>query len=104
MSNCQDAFTTFKPSENTLVGGIRGIKTHAAGRGTISLESNCNGRKYTLTLQDVLYIPGNKNNLISLRCWEAVGGEYAARKGMLTLTMENGHPVVQGPQIQNNLY
>jgi len=80
VSNCQDAFTTFKPSENTLVGGVGGIKTCAAGRGTITLESTYNGQKYTLVLKDVLYIPRNKNNLISLGHWEAMGDSLPIRE------------------------
>jgi len=88
---------TFKPFKKTLVGGVRGIKTHAAGRGTITLKSTFNKRNFTLTLKDVLYIPRNKNNLISLERWEATGGKFAAHKGVLMLTTESGHPVVQGP-------
>jgi hypothetical protein len=55
-------------------------------------------------LQDVLYIPGNKNNLISLEHWEAAGGKYTGYKGMLMLTTKSGIPIAKGPQIQNNLY
>jgi hypothetical protein len=87
-----------------MVGGVGGIKTHAEGRGTVQLEPTCNRRKYILTLQDVPYIPGNKNNLISLGHWEAAGGKYTSCKGMLMLTTESGNPIVKGPRIQNNLY
>ncbi len=104
VSNCCDTFTSFEPTENTLVGGIGGIKTHAKGRGTVTLESTYEGRKYTLTLKDVLYIPGNKNNLISLGRWEAAGGAFEAHKGKLTLTAESGKRVATGTRMQNNLY
>ena len=73
-----------------LVGGIGGIQMHAEGHRTIELESVYKGCKYTLTLNDILYIPRNKNNLISLRCWEAAGGKYAACHGKLTFTTKSG--------------
>jgi hypothetical protein len=104
VSNSRKAFTTFNPTHKTLVGGVGGIQTRAKGCGTIELESVCEGRKYTLTLNDVLYIPGNKNNLISLGRWEAAGGKYTGHDGKLTLTAKSGSHVVQGPHIANNLY
>jgi hypothetical protein len=73
-----------------LVGGIDGIQMHAEGHRTIELESVYKGCKYTLTLNDILYIPRNKNNLISLRCWKAAGGKYAACHRKLTLTTKSG--------------
>ena len=103
VSNCCEAFTTFKPT-NTQVGGVSGIQTRAKGRGTVELESTCNGQKYSLTLKDVLYIPGNKNNLISLGRWEAAGGEYTTHNGKLMLTAKSRSHVAQGPHIANNLY
>lgn len=87
-----------------MVGGVGGIKTHTEGQGTVQLKSIFKGQKYTLTLKDILYIPGNKNNLISLGCWEAAGGEYAAHNGKLTLTAKSGSHVTQGLRIHNNLY
>jgi hypothetical protein len=64
--NQHEAFISFKASEKIMVRGIGGIKTHTEGRGTVQLESTCNGQKFTLTLKDILYIPNNKNNLIFL--------------------------------------
>src|SRR6266851_2907309 len=104
VSNCREAFTKFNPTHKTKVGGVGGIQTRAEGRGTIELESVCEGRTYTLTLNDVLYIPGNKDNLISLGRWEAAGGKYTGHNGKLTLTAKTGSHVAQGPRIANNLY
>jgi hypothetical protein len=95
--NQREAFISFEASEKTMVGGVGGIKTHAEGRGTVQLESTCNRQKFTLTLKDVLYIPNNKNNLISLECWEAAGGRYAAHDGMLMLSTKNGNPCCERP-------
>jgi len=66
VSNCREAFTTFNPSHRMKVEGVGGIQMCAEGHGTIELELVCEGHKYTLTLNDILYIPRNKNNLISL--------------------------------------
>jgi len=77
-----------------LVGGVGGIQTCTEGRGTIQLESVYKGCKYTLTLKDILYILRNKNNLISLGCWEAAGGKYTGHNGKLTLTTKSGSHIV----------
>jgi hypothetical protein len=68
ISNCREAFITFEPTHKTLVGGVSSIKMHTKGQGTIKLESVHEGHRYSLILKDILYIPGNKNNLISLGC------------------------------------
>ena len=86
------------------VGGIGGIQMHAKGHETVELELVCKGCKYTLMLNDILYIPGNKNNLISLGHWEAMGGKYTGHNGKLTLTTKSGSHIIQGPRISNNLY
>jgi len=104
ISNCQEAFITFKPAHKTLVGGVSSIKMHAEGQGTIQLKSVYKGQKYTLTLKDILYIPRNKNNLISLGHWEAAGGKYTGHNGKLMLTTKSGSHITQGPCIANNLY
>jgi len=104
VSNCQEAFITFEPAYKTLVGGVGSIKTYAKGRGTIQLKLVYNRQKYSLMLKDVLYIPGNRNNLISLGHWEATGGKYTGHNGKLMLTTKSGSHVVQGLRIMNNLY
>jgi hypothetical protein len=86
------------------VGGIGSIQTHAKGHRTIELESTCKGHIYMLTLKDILYIPRNKNNLISLEHWEATEGEYAAHNGKLMLTAKSRSYITQGLHIANNLY
>jgi hypothetical protein len=60
--------------------------------------------KYTLELQDVLYIPTNRNNLLSLGKWDKGGGQYVGGKGVLTLITKDGKPVVRDTKVENNLY
>ena len=63
-----------------------------------------NGAEYILHLENVLYVPGTWNNLISLGWWDAAGGCYNSRNGEITLITKNGMPVAQGIKIHNHLY
>jgi hypothetical protein len=57
-----------------------------------------------LTLEDVLYILNNRNNLISLGQWDTAGGRYAGGGGTLTLITKDGKSIARGTKIGNNLY
>jgi hypothetical protein len=39
----------------------------------VIVESKYNGKKYILELLDVLHVPENRNNLLSLGRWETMG-------------------------------
>jgi len=65
VTNRRDAFTTFEPLTKT-VSSVGNAQTHAKGRGTIKLLSKVNNETFRLTLTDVLYIPTNPQNLLSL--------------------------------------
>ena len=69
VSNQRDAFKTYQPLTDTNVSGVGNVKTKALGRGTIELNSSYNGKNYIIELKNVLYIPTNRNNLISLGRW-----------------------------------
>ena len=64
--NRHDAFTSFHPLTATKVTEVGNIVTKAEGWGIVELTSWCNGHKFILQLKNVLYIPNNQNNLISL--------------------------------------
>jgi hypothetical protein len=65
--SCQrNAFTSYTPLENISVTGVGGKEAKIASWGTVELVSTCNGRKYILCLEDVLHLPGQQNNLISV--------------------------------------
>jgi len=104
VSNRREAFKTFRPLTDTKVSGVGNVKTEAKGRGTVELKSTYNGHEYILELKNVLYIPSNRNNLISLGRWDKAGGHYAGGGGVLTLITKNGISVARGTQIENNLY
>jgi hypothetical protein len=64
--NQHEAFTMFHPLTGTIVIGVENLETKAEGQDTVELTSWCNGHKYILQLEDILYIPNNHNNLIAL--------------------------------------
>jgi hypothetical protein len=80
VSNKRELFSKFEEL-NTPVNGVGNAKTHAKGKGTVEIETEVDGRKYRLTLANVLYIPSNAHNLLSLGRWDAAGGTYQGGKG-----------------------
>src|SRR5262245_7803220 len=100
----RDAFTSYVPTTDLSVTGIGGRVANIAGRGTVDLISTCNGKKYKLRLQDVLHIPDQKYNLISLGRWDAAGGQYNGGKGRLVLTNREGKQVAEGKKMGKHLY
>ena len=104
VSNRREAFKTFQPLTDTTVSGVGNVKAEAKGRGTVELKSSYEGHDYILELKNVLYIPTNRNNLISLGRWDKAGGQYRGGGGALILITKDGTPVARGTQIGNNLY
>ena len=101
--NQHEAFKTFHPF-STTVSGVGNVKIEAKGKGTVKLKSSYKGQKYIIELKDVLYIPTNRNNLISLGKWDKATGPYKGGQGELILIAKNGKSVTRGTKIRNNLY
>ena len=76
VANNRKIFTTYEEISDVKVTGVGGLRTEIKGRGTVELVSKYMGRTYALTLNNVLHIPSNKNNLILLGRWDAAGGTY----------------------------
>ena len=104
ITNRRDAFVSYQSMHDTQIGGMGSSNARVEGRGTIELESQCEGKKYAMTLQDVLYIPSNKHNLLSLGKWTAAGGRFIGGDGTLSLISKSGKCVAQGTKMENNLY
>lgn len=102
--NDRQAFINYSPDGEGTVIGVGNIKTAIQGRGTVQLYSECEGITYSLTMENVLHIPKNKNNLISLGRWDREGRSYQGGEGRLTLFNANGIPVARGNKVKNNLY
>jgi len=58
------------------VTGVGGKTATAIGCGTVTLILNCNGVNWTLKLENVLHVPGQRNNLIFLGRWDKASGTY----------------------------
>jgi hypothetical protein len=84
VSNMRDAFTIFTPSVKPVC-GVGNAQACAEEQETIKIKSKVNGNEYTLTLKDVLYIPTNQQNLLSLGRWDTAGGNYHDRQGKLMM-------------------
>ena len=102
--NQKEAFVSYKPVTGKTVAGVSNNKAIIEGRGTIELESIYKNDKYLLRLENVLYIPSNRNNLISLGRWDDAGGRYTGGGGGIIFITKDGKHVVKGTKIDNNLY
>ena len=100
----REAFSSYTPLGKSSVTGVGGKEAAVIGKGTVELVSTFSGQKFNLLLQNVLHVPGTRNNLISLGRWDAAGGRYVGGKGKITLITQNGQQVAQGTKIDNNLY
>jgi transposase InsO family protein len=104
VANRHEFFTEYMLQSGASVSGVGNTTIRVEGRGTVILESEYDGYQHVLRLQNVLHIPTNKNNLISLGRWEAAGGEYRGKTGALSLITTDGRTVAIGNRVQNNLY
>jgi len=85
-----NSFETYTKIQKSTVTGVGGKKAAAIGRGTVILISNCNGVNWTLKLENVLHVPGQRNNLISLGRWDKAGGTYQGGENKITLITKDG--------------
>ncbi len=102
VTNMRDAFFTFE-SLTKPVSGVGNAMTCAEGKGSIRLESEVDGTKYQLRLDDVLYIPSNPYNLLSLGRWDCAGGNYHGGQNILSL-YKGDQKMASGVKITNHLY
>ena len=84
--------------------GVGSKKAAAIDRGTVTLISNCNGVNWTLKLENVLHVPGQRNNLISLGRWDKAGSTYQGGENKIILITKDGKRVAKGNRLNNFLY
>jgi hypothetical protein len=89
-------------TEAEAISRVGGMKARIAGHGNVEVISMCNGQEYILELPGVLHVPSNQNNLISLGCWNAAGGQYLGGGGALILITKDGKHIGYGKKINNN--
>jgi len=74
VTNWCDAFTTYTPVLDIRVTGIGGVQAFAVGKGTVYLSTECDGKHSIIHLQNVLHIPCNQDNLLSVIRWDKAPG------------------------------
>jgi len=99
--NQRDIFKTFEPIQNTPITGIGGLQAQAVGRGDADVYTTIDGETLTIHLRDVLYVPGNRNNLFSLGQWLVKGGDFLGQN--LALISKTGKLITKGTLTSNNL-
>jgi hypothetical protein len=102
--NKRKAFMVYTPIENLSIAGVGQLKMHAKGRGTVQLQSLYKGQVTILQLHDILYVPDNQHNLLSLGRWDWDGRYYTGQNSQLTLFTKEGRGVACGTKIASNLY
>ena len=102
--NAREAFIDYESIVPIPVVGVGNIKAHTKGRESVKIQSYCDGHMYTLQLENVLHVPGNSNNLISLGQWDHDECWYEGHNGILMLFTKDGISVARGTKIANHLY
>ena len=65
ITNVRNAFVAFQPLIKQI-SGVGNAKAYAQGRGTVGIRTQYNRTHYNIILKDVLYVPQNPHNLLSL--------------------------------------
>ena len=104
ITHWHNTFITYKTIPDVPISGVGGLRTCTIKQGRVNLRSECDGKIYILELYDVLHVPGNCNNLLSLGRWEVARRSYRACDGILDLLMKEGKPIARGIKVRNNLY
>jgi hypothetical protein len=68
---------------------VGGKVTNIKGKGTVKLLASCDGKTCILMLNDVLHVPGQPHNLISLGRWDKASGNYSGGHGLITLNTKD---------------
>jgi len=102
--NKREAFTEYLPIHAEIpIFGVGGITTRTLGRGKVKIETIYNNKIHTITLSDILYVPTNRHNLLSLGRWACTGGTFKGGTDM-SLISPNNIMIAKGTLISNNLY
>ena len=101
----QDTFATYELVPKIPVNLAGKNRSFAIAKGTIFLQSECEGIIHTLQLNNVLHIPNTDHSLLSLSCWEQTDGrKIQIQYGKITLLTEAGIAVARGIRLSNRLY
>ena len=100
----QDAFITYEPIEAIPIKGVSSMKAFAVGKGTVILNSKCDGKIYMIELRDVLHVPSNRNSLFAAGNWEQCGRYFLRCYSKFTLFMNKDIAIAREDKLSNSLY
>ena len=90
-------FATYELLLKVAISGVGGIQSFMIVKGTVFLQSECDGIIHMLQLHNVLHIPNNTNSLLSLGSWEQQTGQSILIKyGKITLLTKDSIAVARG--------
>jgi len=102
--NKREVFTEYLPVHAKIpIFGVGGITTCTLGRGKVKIETIYDNKIHTITLSNVLYVPTNHYNLLSLGRWAHASGTFKGGTNM-SLISPNNTTIAKGTLISNNLY
>ena len=105
ITNQHNAFASYNPVPDIKVTGVGRVQAFAVGKGTVYLKSECNGKTNILHLNNILYIPCNQNNLLSVICWErAPGCSSHFEDQEVILNLNKNTMVARGHRKDSKLY
>ena len=103
ISNNRRTFIDYQVLTNATVKGIGKEPASAAGRGTVMIEFNVDGKKFQHRMRDVLHVPEAPNCLLSVARFEESGGTVYFKKGKCYLHTKNDQLVGHGAR-RDRLY
>jgi len=89
-------FTSYTPFNQPLSGltAERGLTFKVVGKGNIKFQTNINGVKRTITIDDVLYTPSFRSNLISMSKLSIKGVEATFKEDKAIIKTQNRTEVI----------
>jgi Integrase core domain/GAG-pre-integrase domain len=69
----------------------------------VKLQTHYQGKTHNIKLKDILYVPGNRNNLLSLGQWVRAGNQFT-RGTEIHLFTKDGICIASRPLSSTNLY
>jgi len=102
--NKWEVFIEYKPEKSEVpIYGVRNITAHAIGQGKVIIQAVLNSKTHKIMLNDILHVPHNRHNILSLGRWAHAGGNFEGGPEIM-LIFPNATKITKGTLIANNLY
>ena len=99
-----EVFATYQTIPQKLVKGLSDKPVAACGQGTVLLQTHTNSKKYMLCLHKVLYIPGVRQNLVSIGQIISAGGDVFFDRHKRSILCNTEGTEIAVTTLQNGLY